>query len=64
MALKRNVQFKVEHIPGKSNVIADATSRKQWDVLQVAEAEVHSPPPPVQWQTMLSEIVRRFISNH
>lgn len=60
MTLEHNIQFKAEHISGKSMiVISDAISRKQWDVLciVVPQAELHPQSIPVQFQTMLSEVI-------
>lgn len=48
MALKHNIQFKAQHIPGKSNIIADSISRKQWEVFraEAPSSAIHSSPIP------------------
>jgi hypothetical protein len=58
MALKHNIQFKAKHIPGKSNVIADAISRQQWDTIRKAapQADLHPQPILDQFQMMFSKV--------
>lgn len=55
IALKHNIQFKAQHIPGKSNNIVDSMSRKQWEVFRKAapNADIHPQPIPAQFQTLL-----------
>lgn len=62
IALKHNIQLKAQHIPGKSNIIADYISRKQWEVFQAAApyADFHPKSIPAQFQTLLSQVK----SNH
>lgn len=65
MALKHNIQFEAQHIPGKSNIIADSISRKQWEVCRAAAtyADLHPQAIPALFQTLLSQvtiIVQRF----
>lgn len=57
VALKYNIQFKANHIPGKLNQIADSISRKKWDTFrsQAPAADAQPQPIPEQFQTLLSQ---------
>lgn len=48
MTLKNNIQFKTQHIEGKTNIIADAISRKQWDVFRREAPFADIKPQPIQ----------------
>lgn len=57
VALKYNIQFKANHIPGKLNQIADSISRKKWDTFRslAPAADAQPRPIPEQFQTLLSQ---------
>lgn len=50
MALTRNKQFKARHILGKSNIIADSESGKQWEVFQAAEPYACQPSSAIYFR--------------
>lgn len=58
MSLKNNIQFKAQHIPGKSNIIADAISRKQWEVFrkEAPSADLNPQLIPAQFQRVISMV--------
>lgn len=56
MTLRNNIQFKTQHITGKTNIIVDAISCKQWDVFrrEASYADIKPQSIPPKFQTMLS----------
>lgn len=59
MTLKRNIQFKAKHILGKSNIIADSESGKQWEVYRAAVPYACQPS-----STIYSSPIPQVTSNH
>lgn len=57
-SLHFNIQFKAQHIPGKTNKIADSISRKQWDLFRdlAPTADIDPQTIPASFQKLLLQV--------